>query len=132
MILDGISLNGWKDYTDKQTKKAASPKDYFHNAKSANADGVKEGHEKKELARDISEDKGNSQEETGTVTQVLVKPDGSRVLLIQVLAAGMETTMSLKLSEETDLPNSTEAAEDSKEQHTNAAELPNQIDNEMK
>lgn len=41
--------------------------------------------------------------------------------------------MSLKLSEETDLPNnSTEVAEDSKEQHTNAAELPNQIDNEMK
>ena len=131
MILNGISLNRWKDYVDKQTKKASSPKEYFRNAESVNE--IKEDHEKKQLARNISEDKGKPQEKTGTVTQVLVKPDGSRVLLIQVLAAGMETTMSLKLSEETDLPNnSTEAAEDSKEQHTNAAELPNQIANEMK
>ncbi len=131
MILNGISLNRWKDCVDKQTKKVSSPKEYFRNAESVNE--IKEDHEKKQLARNISEDKGKPQEKTGTVTQVLVKPDGSRVLLIQVLAAGMETTMSLKLSEETDLPNnSTEAAEDSKEQHTNAAELPNQIDNEMK
>lgn len=88
MILNGISLSGCKDYTDKQTKKAASPKDYYHNAKSANADDVKEGHEIKELTRDISEDKGNLREETGTVTQVLVKPDGSRVLLLRYWQQG--------------------------------------------
>ena len=46
-----------------------------------------------------------TEEESKTDTQILVRPDGSRVLLIKVMVAGMETTMSLKLSEATDMQN---------------------------
>lgn len=44
-------------------------------------------------------------EEAQTETDIIVKPDGSRVLVITMNIGGMETTMSLKISEPTDMPN---------------------------
>lgn len=44
-------------------------------------------------------------EEAQTETDIIVKPDGSRVLVITMNVGGMETTMSLKISEPTDMPN---------------------------
>lgn len=38
-------------------------------------------------------------------TDIIVKPNGSRVLVITMNVGGMETTMSLKISEPTDMPN---------------------------
>ncbi|MEH2941650.1 hypothetical protein VSQ32_01985 [Lachnospiraceae bacterium KK002] len=40
-----------------------------------------------------------------TDTDIIVKPDGSRVLVVTVHTGGMETTMSLEISKPTDLPN---------------------------
>lgn len=43
--------------------------------------------------------------ESRTESNIIVKPDGSRVLVVTTEVGGMETTMSLKISEPTDLPN---------------------------
>lgn len=40
-----------------------------------------------------------------TTTNIVVKPDGSRVLVVTVNIGGMNTTMSLQISEPTEMPN---------------------------
>ncbi len=47
-------------------------------------------------------------EETGdrsSKTNIIVKPDGSRVLVVTMNIGGMETNMSIKISEATDMQN---------------------------
>lgn len=43
--------------------------------------------------------------ESETNSNIIVKPDGSRVLVITTSVGGMETQMSLEISKPTDLPN---------------------------
>lgn len=43
--------------------------------------------------------------ESGTRSDIIVKPDGSRVLVVTVNIGGMETTMSLEISKPTDIVN---------------------------
>lgn len=59
-----------------------------------------------------SEDKGKEVEESKTDTEIVVKPDGSRVLVVTTNVFGMSTTTSLKISESTKLPNESGKAED--------------------
>ena len=40
-----------------------------------------------------------------TSSDIIVKPDGSRVLVVTMSIGGMETTMSLEISKPTDMPN---------------------------
>lgn len=44
-------------------------------------------------------------EESKSETEILVKPDGTRILVTKLKIGGMVTTMSLKISEPTDFPN---------------------------
>lgn len=44
-------------------------------------------------------------QETDTHSEIIVRPDGSRVLMITVEIGGMQTAMSLQISEPTDLQN---------------------------
>lgn len=44
-------------------------------------------------------------EDAKTETDIIVKPDGSRVLVMTMQIGGMKTMMSLKISEPTDMPN---------------------------
>lgn len=44
-------------------------------------------------------------EDAKTETDIIVKPDGSRVLIMTMQIGGMKTMMSLKISEPTDMPN---------------------------
>lgn len=61
----------------------------------------------------------NPEEESGkTDTQVVVKPDGSRVLMVTMRVGGMETSMSIKLSEPTDMPNGEKGSEMSQDLKT--------------
>lgn len=46
-----------------------------------------------------------TKEESRTGTEVIVRPDGSRVLVMTVSIGGTSTTMSMKISEPTELPN---------------------------
>lgn len=47
------------------------------------------------------------EEESKTDTNIIVKPDGSRVLVITMSVGGMETTMSLEISKPTAMQNDT-------------------------
>ena len=51
------------------------------------------------------QEKKVSEEETETDTEVIVRPDGSRVLVVTVNIGGTSTTMSMKISEPTEMPN---------------------------
>ena len=44
-------------------------------------------------------------QESETTTEIIVKPDGSRVLVMTMSIGGMETTMSLEISKPTEAPN---------------------------
>ena len=80
----------------------------------------------------------STEEENKTDTQILVRPDGSRVLLVKVMVAGMETTMSLKLSEATKMQNDShsqeqESVQGSGEEHLEIAEMAEEMaDGELK
>lgn len=57
-------------------------------------------------------DKVPEQEESETKTEIIVKPDGSRVLVITTVTGGLETTMSLEIAKPQDgvfCPEDTEA-----------------------
>lgn len=43
-----------------------------------------------------------------TKTDIIVRPDGSRVLVVTTTISGMQTNMSLKISDATDMPNENE------------------------
>lgn len=47
----------------------------------------------------------SGEKETETKSDIIVKPDGSRVLVVTMNIGGMETTMSLEISKPTDMPN---------------------------
>lgn len=74
------------------------------------------------LWKDVSEDSEAAEEkenntadtaskESETKSNVIVKPDGSRVLIITTNVGGMETQMSLQISKPTDLPNGSVSTE---------------------
>ena len=64
-------------------------------------------------------EKKTEKEESQTETDIIVKPDGSRVLVVTTNVGGMETTVSLKISEPTDMPNdSALSVNDSKDAHS--------------
>ena len=50
-------------------------------------------------------------QESKTKSDIIVKPDGSRVLVVTMSIGGMETTMSMEISKPTDTLNETENQE---------------------
>ena len=44
-------------------------------------------------------------QESDSKTDIIVKPDGSRVLVVTMSIGGMKTTMSLEISKPTEAPN---------------------------
>ena len=57
---------------------------------------------KASLERSLEEAQGRRQE---TKSDIVVKPDGSRVLMVTMNMGGMETTMSMEISKPTDMMN---------------------------
>ncbi len=57
------------------------------------------------------ENEDEKDEESRTDTNIIVKPDGSRVLVVTTTIGDMETTMSLEISKPTDMPNGTSEEE---------------------
>lgn len=50
------------------------------------------------------------EEDSRTDTEIIVKPDGSRVLVVTMNVGGTETSMTLEISEPTGMPNENRAA----------------------
>lgn len=126
MTNSGIYFNQFNGYTDRwEEKNKFPPKSVVHNKAFSDVAKLEERPIKRNMVQDkleslrgqatLEEDKSalesskqeedSKEEESKTDTQILVRPDGSRVLLIKVMVAGMETTVSLKLSEATKMQN---------------------------
>lgn len=59
-----------------------------------------EGEEENARRQDaLPEKEGMEEEGSDTQTRIVVKPDGSRVLMVMTRVGGMEATMSLKISD---------------------------------
>lgn len=59
----------------------------------------------KEKTQPSVKETGQDNEESGSKTNIIVKPDGSRVLMITMSLGGMETTMSIEISKPTEMQN---------------------------
>lgn len=147
MTNSGIYFNQFNGYTDRwEEKKKLSEKSATHNrtfrdvvkesegsnntiqGKLASLRGQTTLEEDKSISESSKQKEDLTEEESKTDTQILVRPDGSRVLLIKVMVAGMETTMSLKLSEATDMQNDShpeeqEVSEDSVGENLEMADM---------
>ena len=78
---------------------------------------------------DVSDEelKQEDKQESESKTDIIVKPDGSRVLVITMSIGGMETTMSLEISKPTEAPN-----ENAKQETDNTPTAENDtVSNEM-
>ncbi len=71
--------------------------------------------------RNTSDTKAGRKSETDT--EMIVKPDGSRVLVMTMNVGGMETTMSLEISKPTKAPNEN-AKQDADEHNAVSDEIP--------
>ena len=157
MTNSGIYFNQFNGNTDRWKNKLCS-KSAVHNKPFQDVVKLEERIVKQNKVQDqleslrgqatLEEDKSASEsskhkedsteEESKTDTQILVRPDGSRVLLIKVMVAGMETTMSLKLSEATKMQNDShsqeqESVQGSGEEHLEIAEMAEEMaDGELK
>ena len=96
-------------YPQKQETEVSAPEDTRQNAnvqdiykalKSTNPLLEQEDN-------DISDEelKQEDKQESESKTEIIVKPDGSRVLVMTMSIGGMETTMSLEISKPTEAPN---------------------------
>lgn len=59
----------------------------------------------REMQMSEEELKQTAEQESETKTEIIVNPDGSRVLVMTTSVGGMETTMSLEISKPTKAPN---------------------------
>ena len=96
-------------YPQKQETEVSAPEDTRQNAnvqdiykalKSTNPLLEQEDN-------DVSDEEleQEDKQESESKTEIIVKPDGSRVLVMTMSIGGMETTMSLEISKPTEAPN---------------------------
>lgn len=106
--------NIWKEINTKKSRQAKDP-DFAETLKKKVQENAADSRDSYVRAQEdpylnYSDCQKNGKEaedetESRTESNVIVKPDGSRVLVVTTEVGGMETTMSLKISEPTDLPN---------------------------
>ena len=108
--LEGIRYKKQSANTTHQ----ASVLDVYHSMGSVakNASGwedrfKKNGHDEEERVLADEESEQTADQESETNTEIIVKPDGSRVLVMTMSVGGMQTTMSLEISKPTKAPNET-------------------------
>lgn len=63
--------------------------------------------------------------ESKTDTEIIIKPDGSRVLVVTMSFRGMETTMSLEISKPTAMPNANPIVPDEINTTSDTIQIPN-------
>lgn len=97
---DMKTLGNWDGYL-RYDKIITDILEYCKNRKTQH---VNETDKFNELINTSKEDNEKSgEEESKTESEVIVKPDGSRVLITTTRIGGMETVMSLKISEPTEI-----------------------------
>lgn len=106
MKIGGMGTAEWIGYTGGKTRRGAEQKGMtFPDEMAARtAEAAKEYNKARE------EPKGGKAE-SETDSQIIVKPDGSRILITTVNIGGMKMITSLKISEPTDMVNTVGAKE---------------------
>ena len=96
-------------YPQKQETEVSAPEDTRQNANVQDIyKALKSTNPLLEQEEDDVSDEELKQEdkqESESKTEIIVKPDGSRVLVMTMSIGGMETTMSLEISKPTEAPN---------------------------
>ena len=89
----------------EKTRQNANVQDIYEALKSRESNEyVKEQDSMKDVT-ETSADAEPLNHESETKTEIIAKPDGSRVLVMTMSIGGMETTMSLEISKPTEAPN---------------------------
>ena len=99
---------GGQFYPQKQETEASAPEDTRQNANVQDIyKALKSKNPLLEQEEDVSDEelKQEDKQESESKTEIIVKPDGSRVLVMTMRIGGMETTMSLEISKPTEAPN---------------------------
>nr|WP_304579216.1 hypothetical protein [uncultured Acetatifactor sp.] len=117
-------------YPQKQETEVSAPEDTRQNANVQDIyKALKSKNPLLEQEEDVSDEelKQEDKQESESKTEIIVKPDGSRVLVMTMSIGGMETTMSLEISKPTEAPN-----ENSEHDTNNTATAENDtVSNEM-
>ncbi len=107
MVVKGLGDLGYPAGYGVKSRKNTSGKSYAEKEEETNKSN-KENPSKQMSVEDIFDKmkQGNKEiEKAKTESDIIVKPDGSRVLVVTTRVGGMETTMSLEISKPTDMPN---------------------------
>ena len=117
-------------YPQKQETEVSAPEDTRQNANVQDIyKALKSKNPLLEQEEDVSDEelKQEDKQESESKTEIIVKPDGSRVLVMTMSIGGMETTMSLEISKPTEAPN-----ENAKQETDNTPTAENDtVSNEM-
>ena len=110
MIVKGLGNIGYPAGYGVKSRKGTSGKSFPAKIEDKNVKNVAEkGDVSKSASLEDIYDKmkqGKKEiEKAETDTDIIVRPDGSRVLVVTMSVGGMETTMSLEISKPTDMPN---------------------------
>lgn len=96
-------------YPQKQAAEASTP---VGTRQNTNVQDIYEAHKstnplmgQEDSAVSDEESEQVDRQESETKTEIITKPDGSRVLVMTMSIGGMETTMSLEISKPTEAPN---------------------------
>ena len=95
-------------YPQKQETEVSAPEDTRQNANVQDIyKALKSKNPLLEQEENVSDEelKQEDKQESESKTEIIVKPDGSRVLVMTMSIGGMETTMSLEISKPTEAPN---------------------------
>ena len=96
-------------YPQKQETEVSAPEDTRQNANVQDIYKVLKSTNPllEQEDNDVSDEelKQEDKQESESKTEIIVKPDGSRVLVMTMRIGGMETTMSLEISKPTEAPN---------------------------
>ena len=117
-------------YPQKQETEVSAPEDTRQNANVQDIyKALKSKNPLLEQEENVSDEelKQEDKQESESKTEIIVKPDGSRVLVMTMSIGGMETTMSLEISKPTEAPN-----ENAKQETDNTPTAENDtVSNEM-
>ena len=116
-------------YPQKQETEVSAPEDTRQNANVQDIYKALKSKNPLLEQEDVSDEelKQEDKQESESKTDIIVKPDGSRVLVMTMSIGGMETTMSLEISKPTEAPN-----ENAKQETDNTPTAENDtVSNEM-
>ena len=130
MFVKGLGNIGYPAGYEVKSRKGTSGKSFPEKIEGKNVKNVAEkGDVSKRASLEDKMKQGKREiEKAETDTDIIVRPDDSRVLVVTMSVGGMETTMSLEISKPTDMPNEIRQDGEDGSQMQDMQELPEGMD----